>query len=297
MGIRSNLSIPRVTLLFTISLLSFSAGILSQWAGLPRAVLQAITPSPRNTDPIAPPTWREPFVLVVAGQSNAANHGHPRARASSGTYAISVNGLFRLEDPLPGASGPGGSPWPHWAAQRQLVQPGRQVVVAAIAQGSSAVTDWIDAGVHAQRLPRLQAALRLEGLEVDAVLWHQGETEAWSGADPSTYATALRRWIASVRALGITAPIYVCLTSRDSQGVINPAIRQAQASVWNRAAGVFAGPDTDSLGSAYRSDGVHFNQQGLEAVASLLERAMASPSDRQAPTLAEISTGTRVHHD
>jgi hypothetical protein len=236
-------------------------------------------------------------VLVVAGQSNAANHGQPRGRSAAGSYAFSVDGLFRLQDPLPGASGPGGSPWPHWAARRQLAQPGRQIVVASIAQGSSAVADWIDGGVHAQRLPQLQAALRGEGLEVDALLWHQGETEAWRGGDPSAYAAALHRWIASVRSLGITAPVYVCLTSRDGQGVINPAIRQAQASVWNRAANVFAGPDTDSLGSAYRSDGVHFNELGLHAFASLLERAMAAPSDRHAPTLADINSGAVVEHD
>ena len=279
--------------------LAFALGVLAERQEIPSAVHRWL-PLPRAEHPqvpVASPSWRDPFVLVVAGQSNAANHGSPRARAGGSSYAFSVDGLFRLEDPLPGASGPGGSPWPHWAARRQLVQPGREVVVASIAQGSSAVADWIDAGVHAQRLPRLQAAFRHEGLEVDAVLWHQGETEAWSGGDPSAYAAALRRWIAEVRALGINAPIYVCLTSRDGQGVINPAIRQAQASVWNRAAGVFAGPDTDSLGSTYRSDGVHFNQKGLEAFASLFERAMGSPSDRQAPTLAAINPGTRVDRD
>ena len=50
------------------------------------------------------PVWRDPFVLVVAGQSNAANHGSRRARAGSKS-AFSVNGLFHLEDPLLGAKG------------------------------------------------------------------------------------------------------------------------------------------------------------------------------------------------
>lgn len=107
------------------------------------------------------------------------------------------------------------------------------MVVAAIAQGSSAVADWIPGGVHAQRLPEVLEALGRQALDVDAVIWHQGETESWSGGDAAAYAADLRRWIASVRALGIDAPIYVCLTSRDGHGVINPAIRQAQASVWN----------------------------------------------------------------
>jgi hypothetical protein len=161
-----------------------------------------------------------------------------------------------------------------------------QVVVASIAQGSSAVADWIGEGRHSKRLSELQRSLQIRGLEVDAVVWHQGETEAWSGADAVAYEKNLRRWIDSVRSLGIQAPIYVCLTSRDGEGVINPAIRQAQASVWNRKVAVYAGPDTDSLDGNYRSDGVHFNGRGLEAFAVLLHQAMTSRSDLQAPRWA-----------
>ena len=274
--------------------LAFALGVLVQRNGVPGAVrnwLLARAEHPRA--PMAAVVWRDPLVLVVAGQSNAANHGSPRGRAGPGSYALSADGLFRLEDPLPGASGQGGSPWPHWAGLVQRADPGRQVVVATIAQGSSAVADWVPGGLHAQRLPAVLAALRGQGLAVDAVVWHQGETEAWSGADPATYAADLNRWITSVRALGISAPIYVCLTSRDDQAVIHPSIRQAQASVWNSRAAVFAGPDTDSLGNAFRSDGVHFNARGLEAFAVLLQRAMENPSDQRAPRLEELPVGQR----
>ena len=88
--------------------------------------------------------------------------------------------------------------------------------------------------------------------------------------------------------MGVYAPIFVCLTSRDGQGVINPAIRQAQASVWNSQDRVFAGADTDSLGDAFRSDGVHFNGRGLEAFAALLQEAMHAPSDQQATRLNDV---------
>ncbi|MEB3350070.1 MAG: sialate O-acetylesterase [Cyanobacteriota bacterium] len=245
---------------------------------------------------MAAPTWRDPFVLVVAGQSNAANHGQPRGRSGAGSYALSMDGVFRLEDPLPGASGLGGSSWPYWAALQQRGQPGSQVVVAAIAQGSSAVADWIPGGVHAQRLPEALNVLRSHKLDVDAVVWHQGETEAWNGGDPVAYAANLSRWIASVRALGINAPIYICLTSRDGRGVINPAIRQAQASVWNSQQRVFAGADTDSLGDSFRSDGVHFNGRGLEAFAALIDRAMKAPSSQRATRLDDLPQRPRLAH-
>jgi|688.fasta_scaffold262250_2 lysophospholipase L1-like esterase len=269
--------------------LAFALGILAQRQGIPGSVrLFFFAGAGTHSRMVEQPTWRDPVVLLVAGQSNAANHGRPRGRAGSGSYALSVEGVFRLEDPLPGASGPGGSPWPPWAALQQRARPGTQVVVAAIAQGSSAVADWIPGGVHAQRLPEVLKALRRQQLAVDAVVWHQGETEAWSGGDAAAYEANLRRWIASVREQGINAPIFVCLTSRDGQGVINPAIRQAQSSVWNAQVNVFAGPDTDSLGDAFRSDGVHFNARGLEAFASLLQRAMETPSSQRATRLEDL---------
>lgn len=270
------------------------AGIALQRSGLPAAVWRALA-IPQKTVPLAEPfVWSDPLVLIAVGQSNAANHGLPLGRAGSGSYALSAKGVFRLEDPMPGASGTGGSPWPHWATLQQRARPGSQLVVAAIAQGSSAVADWIPGGVHAQRLPEVLKALRSQQLDVDAVVWHQGETEAWSGGDAAAYAANLRRWIASVRALGIEAPIYVCLTSRDSQGVINPAIRQAQASVWNSQERVFAGADTDSLGDTFRSDGVHFNARGLEAFAALLQRAMEKPSSQRATQLDDLPQSERL---
>ena len=278
-------------LLVTLSV-AFSLGVMTQRLGFLSSIRNQLW---HRVDPgqihVHTPTWRNPFVLVVVGQSNGANHGQLRGRAGEGAYALAVDGLFSLQDPLRGASGKGGSPWPYWASLEQHARPGIQVVVASIAQGSSAVVDWIGEGQHAQRLPQLQKALLQQGLKVDAVVWHQGETEAWSGADPVAYQQNLRSWIASVRSLGIRAPIYVCLTSRDGDGVINPSIRQAQASVWNRQAEVYAGPDTDSLDGSYRSDGVHFNGRGLEAFALLLQQAMTSRSDPQAPRWASPGFG------
>lgn len=269
------------------------AGIALQRSGLPAALWRTFAPVPAPMRVAGSVIWSDPFVLLVVGQSNAANHGEPSARAGPATYALAADGLYPLQDPLPGASGLGGSPWPHWAALQQRARPGSQVVVAAIAQGSSAVADWIPGGVHAQRLPEVLKALRSQELAVDAVVWHQGETEAWSGGDAAAYAANLRRWIGSVRGLGINAPIYVCITSRDGQGVINPAIRQAQSLVWNSQERVFAGPDTDSLGDAFRSDGVHFNARGLEAFASLLHRAMETPSSQRATRLEDLPLSTR----
>ena len=139
--------------------LTFSAGVISQWAGAPRAVVNAITNATKTDLRLPPPPWRNPFVLVVVGQSNVANHGTPRGRSGGASYAAAAKGIYRMEDPLPGASGSGVSPWPYWAAQRLYANSDQQLLVVLIAQSSSAVADWAAGGVHARRLPEVLAVL------------------------------------------------------------------------------------------------------------------------------------------
>lgn len=95
-----------------LALISFGVGITVQRAGLTGTLWETLQPSKEISAHINLLIWREPVVLLVVGQSNAANHGSPRGRAGSGSYALSAEGVFRLEDPLSGASGPSGYPWP-----------------------------------------------------------------------------------------------------------------------------------------------------------------------------------------
>ena len=91
--------------LAAISILAFFGGALSQRSGL----LSGLIPKPpsiaADRQPLREiPAWKQPFVLIAAGQSNAANHGTPPARSGAGTYALAASGIYPLADPLPGAS-------------------------------------------------------------------------------------------------------------------------------------------------------------------------------------------------
>jgi hypothetical protein len=279
---------PRtLRLLLAIAAVAFTAGVFSQRSGSLGRLVARLSPRSLAPQPLGDgPRWRMPFVLIAAGQSNAANHGRPPGRAGEGTYALAADGLYPLTDPLPGASGQGGSVWSRWAALRRARHPEQQVVVAAVAQGSSAVADWVGLGAHAKRIQQLLPQLKRQGLNVDAVVWIQGETEAWRPqASGLAYRSALNQWIDSIRSLDISAPIFICLTSRDGNGVINTTIRQAQASTWSESANVYAGVDIDSLGEPFRSDRVHFNERGLNEIAKLLEIAITSRSTTEATGL------------
>lgn len=223
--------------------------------------------------------------LLAIGQSNAANHGSVRARAGLRSYVLERGSWFPAADPLPGASASGGSVWTR-LAPRLLNNPATDaVVISSIAQGSSRIMDWVPGGIHHARIVDAVESFSEKKLEIDAVIWHQGETEAWSDrADGLLYRQKLEDVIASIRGLGVTAPIFICLATRDASGVVNTAIRQAQSSVWDQDRKVYAGADTDSIGSELRSDGVHFNEAGLTAFARMIDEAMQNPSDARATT-------------
>src|SRR5262249_41230250 len=63
------------------------------------------------------PCPRQAFVLLALGQSNAANQvGEPvSAVGDLPAYAFFHGRCFRIEDPIPGATGRDGSLWTHFA--------------------------------------------------------------------------------------------------------------------------------------------------------------------------------------
>jgi hypothetical protein len=265
---------------FFNAVLGFGMGFLGGWhmrgSGLRTWLLRQLAleqvrfASARN-----PPDVANSFVVLVMGQSNVANHATPRGRGGAGTYSFTPDGFFACEDPLPGASGSGGSVWTRWAALRRQTDPVVSVVVACVAQGSSFASDWKPGGCHYPRVTAVVRSLQSRGFPIAAVIWHQGESEAWmNDIDASIYANELKSVMAGVRDLGVVAPIFVCQTSRDANGTVNLAIRKAQAGLRNSVVGVHAGPDTDLLGDEFRADGVHWNARGLDRFAEGLEACL-----------------------
>jgi hypothetical protein len=259
-------------------------------------------------------------VFVVAGQSNAANHGEELQVPRSGLVAAwDGGGKWQLaNDPQPGASGSGGSfmaPFGDAIAGRFGVPVG----VVACGIGSSSVREWLPQGVtfpapptvegRVRQLPdgtwesngnayaeltRRMRALGPRGFR--AVLWHQGESDA-NQRDPARtlpgklYAELLAELLqASRRAAGWEVPWFVAQVSYHVPGDEASAdIRAAQASLW-RPGLALQGPDSDALKREFREaggTGVHFNGPGLRAHA-------ARWADQVAPWLAgQLDAGRR----
>ena len=236
-------------------------------------------------------------VFVIAGQSNAGNHGSEKQTPMSGLVSTFQGGTWRLaDDPQPGASGDGGSFIPAFGdalAEKYHVPIG----IVALAEGATSVREWLPAGTLMNQQPttgghvrpagdnqwectgelynRLAGALNLLGPNgCRAVLWHQGESDAGQArsgypADRqitgAQYLAFLKTLIEQTRvAVEWDVPWFVAQTTFHSEA--DPAdaeFRAAQKAAWVTGLAL-EGPDTDALHGDLR-DGVHFNGKGLQA--------------------------------
>lgn len=224
---------------------------------------------------------QRPLVLLALGQSNAGNHGQAAAPARP-AIAMSVDGqCVRARDPLPGATGRGGSIWSRLPAA--LAQAGleRPVVLSVLAVDATLIDDWVRP--HGPLPAALESASRdLEraGLHADFVLWQQGEADARAATPAPDYAQALLALAATLRRHGVDAPV---LVARSTVCRAAPAatLHRAQDHAAAQDSGLRIGPDTDTaLGRDERIDGCHFSAPGLDAAARLWAQRILSETPR-----------------
>jgi hypothetical protein len=240
-------------------------------------------------------------VFLVAGQSNAANHGDERQQVRRNVSAWSRETGWRVaHDPQPGASGDGGSFIPPFADGLADTF-GVPIGIIPLGAGGTSVREWVPAGVRFDRLPTVTARVRPAGdgrWESDGalfqrlsdtlrqfgpggirtVLWHQGESDANQADDQRTLPGSIHSELmeiligASRRDAGWALPWFVAMASYHSpEDPGSEDIRAAQRSLWERNIAL-EGPDTDALGGTFRDldgRGVHFNSTGLRSHAGL----------------------------
>lgn len=222
------------------------------------------------------------MVAVTMGQSNAANTGLVLHKSVKNVFNYNwFNGkCYVAADPLLGATGTGGSVWTLFGSA--VVKKGlyRNVVLAPIAVGATAIDDWKPGGRHHYRVIKVLKDLREHGFKVTHILWHQGEADALGGTSMENYRQALLGLIRSIRGEEADAPIYIavatlCFHTRDM--MIRHRIRDAQRSVVNPKDGIVQGPDTDLIdGIDDRFDGCHFSDEGMVKHANAWVRAVTS---------------------
>lgn len=208
------------------------------------------------------------MVALIIGQSNAANYGSARHVSGPGVFNFFKGRCYEASDPLLGASGEGGSIWTRLGDM--IVEAGKfdSVLLVPVGIGGSGIKRWTPGRDLYPLIQKSAAGLRQQGIQITHVLFQQGENDILTPV--SEYQRHFRAMLKGLREQGITAPVFVALSTKTAEGVSDD-LRLAQKGLFaDGADGVRAGPDTDIIsGIEYRPDGVHFSGAGLDECAKL----------------------------
>lgn len=221
-------------------------------------------------------TMMDTAVLLVMGQSNAANFGQTKYGASCSNAINFYNGNFYpLEDPLHGATGDKGSVWSRLGDL--LIQKGfaKVVIIAPVAIGGTTLQTWKPGGMNNHLIVEAIDSLKSKHLRITHVLWHQGEANntvlnpfVSAAQNAQQYRSDFLSLVAQMRSLGVNAPVFPAIVTRCANDS-DQQLEAAQRNLASDSLGIFNGPDTDLLGNEYRFDDCHFNDSGLKIHALL----------------------------
>ncbi len=208
------------------------------------------------------------MVAICMGQSNAANHGDIKMTASESVKVLNGLELVQASDPLPGASGEGGSVWTRLGASLITRDVFDEVVFIPIAVGGTAVSEWSPDGKYNPKFLDACDRARQAGQDVTHVFWHQGERDTALKSGYDHYLGHITEVVSTIRTALPLAKIIVCSASYRF-GETNEHVRAAQEAITENN-GVIRGPNTDKIGGQWRHDNLHFNADGQQKFSDLL---------------------------
>jgi hypothetical protein len=232
---------------------------------------KSAVPCPRQTDRTA--------VLLLLGQSNAANHGGQRFRSEHGAKVVNFFGgqCFISASPLLGSHGPAGEYWTQLG--NLLVDSGAfdQVLLAPVTVSGAEISRWAPGGDLNAVVIDTAFQLQQYNFHVTHTLWHQGEIDYVIGTSETSYYEKFISMVDSLRDHQISSPVFVSITSKcleASNGGFrfhsaNNAVIRAQLALPNPRKGIRSGVNTDALldDDLDRYDDCHFSSSGEHKVA------------------------------
>lgn len=208
------------------------------------------------------------LVVLILGQSNAANYCEELNRSYKNIFMYYENGMLRAKDPILGASGKKGSIWipvfEDLLERRKL----DSILIVNIAQGSSSVLDWQANGIYDDLLRETFVKLQKKNLEPDLILWQQGEQDNLNGMSKANYKSAFLKIHNGIKRFAGETSILISITSFHPKSItpVNSKIREAQYELIEENKSFYSGPDTDIHVENCRYDGIHFSAMGMKLV-------------------------------
>jgi len=208
------------------------------------------------------------LVVMGIGQSNHANSVPVRYTPRNAVYTFFKGKCYVGRDPVLGATGDGGSVLTRLADKVLDANPQYDnVIIVGGAVGGSSVIQWVwgnplGTWIIVEQHLRLLSA----NIELDMILWHQGEADILlTTAQYKYFFKVMRFWF---RYFNLNAPIYIAQASY-CLGNSSQQIRDAQFQLAEEFDDLKHGPNTDTLDSSYRYDNCHFSDEGADVHANL----------------------------
>ena len=222
-------------------------------------------------------------VLLVSGQSNAANYAGQAYRSDHGERVQTFYGgkCFVAASPLLGADGIDGEYWTR--AGNLLIESGAydQVVIAVAAVGGTPIVRWAPGGDLHPLLMKNINDLKSAGLPPTHFLWVQGENDLMDGTTRDAYSQGFLSILAELRKVRADLPAFPGVaTFCEGYGTAhrndNP-VADAQRALPEASRKIFPGADTDHLLEPLdRRDACHFGGTGSEKAAREWARIIAA---------------------
>lgn len=215
---------------------------------------------------------KEVMIVLVIGQSNAANYGSGTYTSKNDVYNYYKGNLYKAKEPLLGADGGGSSPWTRLADM--VIDKGlyKKVIIVPCAFGGTSIQCWSE-GECRLKLEETLNYLKNDNIKLTHVFWFQGETDNVDNTNSMQYKSRFKKIVELIRTTQNDAMFYTSITSyfpynNDKPFGIDSNITNAQRDITKEINNVVLGPNTDSLNLAiYRVDAVHFTEKGLDKLA------------------------------
>lgn len=212
-------------------------------------------------------------VVLVLGQSNAANFVGERFRSRLGALNWFDGKCYVADGPMLGADGTSGSVWPLVGDSLIAAKSATSITFAVLALGGTSSADWTDETGLGALLDRRLAQYKASGLKITHAIWHQGESDFETA--PTLYRRRLEQVFGRVRAAYPDIRLIVAQTSICG-GKVHAQSRAEILQVQAALSGSAPGPNTDLI-NVYgdRYDTCHFSGQGARKLAAAWVKSLA----------------------